>query len=254
MAKTMYWYCQEWENSAIDANDGSGHYLNWFQDDEHSTPCNVAAGLPTSGDTVYGSNDGPICQLGGGRDWSGVHIAGGTFIFSNGTLTLSTASTVEAGATVRGDGSSNLVCGAKFNGDIDFYWGGETPRFGAITMSAGWKVNGGNAGGNVAIYGDGTLTMNAPGGVATFHNVRLVAGFGDLNAGGMGAFGITGSYSHDGGGFYTPPGTITLLDPGATANGVGVGHVPAIDKILPSDNLFGITGTAQASEEPPVEL
>jgi hypothetical protein len=219
MAKTMYWFNDTGDPAPIGASSG-GSYLYWFQDAGHEDPCPSAAGLPGSGDTVYGGSDedsGGI-DISGICSWVGVHIAGGTFHVVNGTLNLSTETVIEAGVVLVGESSASLICGAKFNGNVVLNTG--STSWGQIMLTTGWQVNGGQAGGSLTVVADGGITVMAPGGVPTYNNVTLATTSGDIDLGGMGTFGLTGTFVHLCGGFYTPPTGIDLLKNGASADGV----------------------------------
>jgi hypothetical protein len=230
----------------IGANDGV-NYFYWFTDSGHTTPLAVSHALGTSGDTIYW--DSGAATLTGALSWSGVTFAGGSVsLAGNYQFTLDSACVIASGVSFGQYGSPMTVLStaAKWLGNVSI------SGIFSVILYAGWRCNNGAAGGSISVTGGNYITVDAPaGGQASLNTITLTVYGGTVNLSGISNISLTGTATLTAisGSLITPSGTwITLVGNGANAYGVTMGHVPAVANVLPSDNVFGVTGTAPATE------
>jgi hypothetical protein len=139
----------------IDATTGA-NYTYWFQDQTHTQPVPISAGLPGAGDTVYFDGGALGLDWNGNPVWRGVAIAPNqTFILGacdGENLTLDSTCTVGAGTTfayAAGDYSSGYAIAANFLGDVHIV-GAQSAG-----LDAGWRCNNGQAGGSIYVEATG---------------------------------------------------------------------------------------------------
>jgi hypothetical protein len=231
----------------IGANDGV-NYFYWFTDSGHTTPLAVSHTLGASGDRIYW--DSGAATLTGALSWSGVTFAGGSVsLAGNYQLTLDSACVIASGVSIGQYGMPGTVLStaAKWLGNVSI------SGIYSVILYTGWQCNNGAAGGSISVTGAEFITVDAPGSgqVASFNNITLTSYEGTVNVSGIGTISLTGTatFTATSGSLITPSGTwLTLAGNGANAYGVTLGHVPAVAAVLPSDNVFGVTGTAPATD------
>jgi hypothetical protein len=239
MAKTWHWYCVNGTGgiSADGTQNGSdvNHYAWWFDDNgtgsrtaNHSS--NAGGVLPAAGDAIV--FDGGTISLNGNTTWTGITFSGAVSVTApSGTLTLASSCVMNAGASiVNADKAIDLDSRAQWLGDV------AVSGFDIVSLTPGWSVRGGNAGGSISITGTGLaiyLYAPAAGQVNTYHDITLalVAGGYTIDIHAMPAMSITGSLVHLNESLWAPPANpVTLAANGAkyaeaTARVIGGGII-----------------------------
>ena len=250
----MHWFVGGSAANINSNNTDPLYYDYWWTDATHTTNQLVSGGMPTVGDNVYSDSlDTALIGNIGGTTWTGVNFVT-SFNMSDtnysATLTLDAACTMQSGVVLTDTygGSATLNCAASWIGDISIQ------NFQAVTLSPGWKVKNGAAGGNIDVESseDTNITVQAPGAgqVNNYNHITLSGNTNGtyLDTSAWGNINLTGTITLGYLAITTPGGNwVVLNSSSANAFGCSVGHVPAIINVLPSDNLFGVTGTAAAS-------
>jgi hypothetical protein len=208
----------DWTDAGHNGADGT-HYSFWFTDNgsgvRTATHYATAGGLPATGDTVYW-DQGPA-GVSADYHWSNMTIIGGTVDLSGShTLYLDTGCVIAAGTTLMGDTTAMCLDNrATWLGDVSVV------GFYICSITPGWKVNSGNAGGNISITGAGLgIYLYAPNAAQAevYRNITLsmAAGGYTIDVHAMPAFSLTGQFAHSGESLWVPPvNAVTLIDSAA---------------------------------------
>jgi hypothetical protein len=244
------WFNNTGSAKPIGANSG-GNLTYWFADAAHTTKITVVQGIPAAGDIVFW--DQGYADLAGATPvyWNAVTISPGQTVQIEDT-TSAVPSLDIAGATIGAGTTFQGTTIAAVQGLSGTIWLGDMLFDGWATIAlASWKVNGGATGGSISATNIGvSFMLNGAdaGQVARFANVTATgSGLVTINFGLT--MELTGTMTLQYQTITVPSGNwVTLVANGASAFGVTIGHVPSVNHVLPSDNVFGETGTGQGTK------
>jgi hypothetical protein len=171
---------KHWTNNSIVDAHWDTELNNWWTDN----PPTTQGTKPVAGDSIYIHGAAPDTSPA-----TAVAVSGLTCDLIAGYAFPSNVS-FQAGAAIVVN-SDTLTVASTFAGDIAV----TTSLNGNFTLGAGWKVNGGSAGGNISIVVTNTISIEAPNAtqVKTFDAVTLGAAAVDIS--GLTTFNLTGAYN-----------------------------------------------------------